>query len=421
MKIKLIMFAFIACVMASISPVMGQSTVPVTFQVDLRIKTAEGVFIPGTDNVTLRGSFMSELGMSGDWFPDEGALVLADADADTIYTHTIDMPDTSVGTTFEFKYAINDAMWEGDPNRSFVLASTAQVLPVELFDRDDEVTINVVNTLNFTADLTGIYGTGIGYFDPDADSLLLMGLDWVGAVVQEGSQRKFVEDPFSPGIYHTTMIIKGVEGDSTKWKTKAYPDDHFFNWGWEITSDKWHTIVADGAAVDVPPFVPDVFPIKPALTADVPVLFQVDMTNAINRYTDDPIDPAGLIFVGLKGQNDVLGAWGGDYALSDTTEGTMLVLNDGGTSGDKMASDNIWSLLVTFPAGNSAGPSLYQYAAYYPEADTTNGGIRPLKNEFASGTDHWVNILEGVGTIDLINQFGVYGPSGATVPVTFQV
>lgn len=390
------------------SLVFAQSNIPVTFQVDLTIKTGEGLFIPGTDNVTLRGSFMDETGLrDGDWFPSEGPFVLTDDDADTIYTFTVDLPDSLAGNLYEFKYQINDAIWEGDPNRKFTLVSPETIIPVDYFDRDSVVTMQVVNTLNFTADLTDSYGSGVGYFDPDLHILNLMGLDWVGAIVLEGSERAFVEDPFSPGIFHTTMIIQGVEGDQTKWKCKAEPESDFFNWGWEITPDRWYTIQEDGAVFDVPAFKPAVFPIQPPLTEDVVALFQVNMTNAINYYTEEPIDPASLGFVGVKGQNEVLGAWAGDWFISDTTNGTLLVLNDDGVKGDKVAGDNIWSLFVTFPAGNTGGPSLYKFAAFYPGADTLNGGYRPLDNEM-HGTDHWVNVK--VDSIELYDDFGLLDP-----------
>lgn len=392
-------------ILVSSSLVFAQGNIPVTFQVDLTIKTAEGLFIPGTDNVTVRGSFMDETGLrDGDWFPSEGPFVLSDDDADTIYTLILDMPDSLEGNLYEFKYQINDAIWEGDPNRKFTLVSPETIIPVDYFDRDSVVTVQVVNTLNFTADLTDIYGSGVGYFDPDLHVLNLMGLDWVGAIVLEGSERMFVEDPFSPGIFHTTMIIQGVEGDSTKWKCKAEPESDFFNWGWEITPDRWHIIQEDGAVVDVPIFKPAIFPMQPPLTEDVHALFQVNMTHAVNYYTGESIDPASLIFVGVKGQNEILGAWAGDWLPSDTTNGTLLVLNDDGVKGDRVANDKIWSLLVTFPAGNAGGPSLYKYGAYYPGADTINGGYHPLDNEM-QGTDHWLNVIVGDTTV-LYDDFG---------------
>jgi|GEM_PF-923614 len=412
MKKGMLLMLAVLVTVAFFSVAPSKAAIPVTFQVDMSIKVQEDVFTPGEDNVTLRGDFMSEAGLSGDWFPDEGPYTLADDDQDTVYTVTIDLPDSTDGGEFFYKYAINDATWEDDPNRDFTVSSPETVLPVTLFNRDSVVTVMAINFLNFTADLTDIYGSGDGYFDPDRDSLLVMGLDWVGATV-EGGDRKFTEDAFNPGIFHTTMVIQGVEGDSTKWKSKAYPDEHFFNWGWEITSDKWHVIREDSAEIDIGPFKPDIFPMQPPLAQSQDVLFQVDMTDATNQYTGGSINPDDLIFVGLKGQNEVLGAWGGDWLPSDTTstdttDATMWVLNDNGENGDAVAGDDIWSITITFPEDNAGGPSLYRYSAHYPGADTINNGSQPLYNEFPGGVDHWVNITEEDSTIVVSDDFGVY-------------
>jgi len=393
----------------------AEGTIPVTFQVNLKVKTGEGLFIPGTDNVTIRGSFMDEIGLSGDWFPDEGGVIMADDDADTIYTTTIDMDESYDGTTFEFKYTINETMWEEGDNRRFTVTKPETILPVAWFDHDSVVTLQVINTLNFTADLSDIYGAGEGYFDPDQHELELMGLDWVGAVVvEEGSDRTFVEDPFMPGIFHATMVIQGVEGDSTKWKTKGSPDSCFFNWGWEVTPDRWHTIIEDGSVIDVPAFKPTIFPAQPPLTEDVDILFQVNMTDAHNYYTKEGINPNELSFVGIKGQNEALGSWAGDWLPSDTLaeNQSLLVMNDSGINGDKVAGDHIWSLLVTFPKENVGGPSLYKYGACYPGAVDVNEGFHPLDNEM-QGTDHWVNIKVG-GTSELYDDFGLLTPSSTT-------
>lgn len=389
----------------------AQDSVNVTFNVDLRVKVAEDLFIPGTDGVSIRGSFMDEVGYDGDWFPSEGAFWLTDADGDTVYSLTLAFDTSYVGTLFEFKYQINDAIWEGDPNRNFTLEAADMDLPVVLFDRDSVVTVQVTNTLNFTVDLSEIYGSGSGYFDPDADEMTLQGLDWVGATVIDSlSERVFTEDPFSPGIYHTTMVIKGVEGDETKWKCKANPEDHFYNWGWEITPDYWYTIKEDGYVADIPSFTPNIFPVQDPLTSEVTVLFQVDVTNAVNFYTEESIEPSTIEWVGLKGQNSVLGSWGGDWLPSDTvstdsTSRTLHVLLDDGTNGDKAAGDNIYSALITFPVGNDGGPGLYKYAAYYPGADTLNGGYHPLDNEM-QGTDHWINIKID-GPTEVLDKFGL--------------
>ena len=254
----------------------------------------------------------------------------------------------------------------------------------------------VENEIYFTADLTDIIGTGIGFFDPLEDQLDLMGLDWVGAsVVEDASERRFEEDPFNPGIYFTIMTIRGEKGDSTKWKCKAEPEDHFFNWGWEISPDYWYTIQEDGHIAEIT-LKPNIFPVQPAIEEAVTVLFQVDMNQAVNFYTQDDIYPEDVEWVGLKGQNSVLGSWAGSWVPEDTLEAakTLHVLRDNGANGDKVAGDYIFSALIEFPAGNEGGPGLFKYGAYYEGALDVNNGQNPLDNEM-HGTDHWINIKVG--------------------------
>ncbi len=265
----------------------------------------------------------------------------------------------------------------------------------------------VINEIYFTADLADIYGTGLGFFDPAEDVMDLMGLDWVGAtVLADESQRRFVEDPFNPGIFTAYMVIQGFEGDSTKWKCKAEPEDHFFNWGWEISPDYWYTIQEDGHIAEIE-LKPNIFPVQPAIEQAVTVLFQVDMNRAVNYYTGDDIYPEDIEWVGLKGQNSILGSWAGSWLPSDTLSApkTLHVLRDNGTNGDKVAGDYIFSTLIEFPAGNEGGPGLFKYGAYYEGALEVNNGQNPLDNEM-HGTDHWINIKVG-GQTEILNRFGV--------------
>ncbi len=388
--------------MLLLSSVLVAQNVPVTFQVDLRIKTHETLFNPATDSVTMHGDFMTDAGLGSNWFPNY--LVLKSAKNDTIYSVTLQMPAAKAGTTYHYKFTMNDNAWEGDPNREFVLTSgTSQVLPVVIFDRDSVVNVPVTNTLNFTADLKSMYGAGLGYFDAGTDSLLLMGLDWTGATVVSG-KRKFTENLFKPGSFTTSMVIKGFKGDSTKWKTKAYPDEHFANTGWEITPDKWYTLQANGTVATIAAFVPDIFPLKKPTTLDVKVLYQVNMKAAKNRYNGKAIDPKSLTLVGLKGQAAAIGAWVGDWTVADTTAKTLVPLNDKGLNGDKTAGDDVWSTTVTFPKGDKGGPYLYKYGAFYPGSDTLNASFHPGDNEMQDGFNHFFNLID-VAKIEISDYF----------------
>ena len=378
--------------------------IPITFSVRLNVQTRDGNFSPDTDHIYIRGNFQTSVGDASDW--SGTTFEATDANKDTVYSLVINFPDSLDGKTFQYKFVINDGGWESfEPPRTLVVKSPSMVLPTVYYNNDSVVVIPVVNTIDYTADLTSIYGTGKGYFDPDQDSVRLEGLDWVGAKVL-GGIRKMQEDPFHPGIFTTSMMIRGNQGDSTKWKLKAYPDSNFFNGGWEISNDKWTKIGPDSSTTTIAKFVPDIFPVKPALTSNAQVLFQVDMNGAVNKYTSQIIDPKNLLFVGIKGQNSVLGSWAGDWLPSDTSAGNLLVMNDSGINGDKVAGDGIWSLLVTFPAGNDGGPGLYKYGMFYAGEDTVNGGYHPMDNEFVDGSvNHYVNVA--VGPVVVVNdKFG---------------
>ncbi len=389
-------------------PLAAQTTIPVTFQVDMSIKAKETLFNPASDTVTLVGDFLTDAGLGNNWFPAV-TVAMSDSNNDSIYTYTANLPSSKAGTVYNYKFTINGKTWEGDPNRQFTLTSPSMVLPVVWFNRDSVLRVVAVNTLNFTVDMTTIYGTGKGHFDPNTDSLQIMGLDWTGATVV-GGVRKLTEDPFQPGIYHTQMQIKGFVGDSTSFKVKAYPDSLFANTGWEYTPNRWYTIQNDGTTADIPSFIPYIIPTLIAATAsDLKILFQVDMSHAVNRYDSVAIDPSSLEFVGVKGQHSVMGAWVGDWLPTDTSASpqNLLVLNDSGKNGDKVAGDNIWSITVTIPKGDQGGPYLYKYGAFYPGYDTLNNGFHPGDNEMMHDDwNHWFIVSDSVTSMDIMDVFG---------------
>lgn len=405
MKKIFLLFTFILY-----SITLAQTSIPVTFKVKMNIQKEEGNFNPSTDAVYVRGNFQKAVGDTTDW--GGTTFTTSDPDGDMIYEIVINFPESTSGSSYQYKFVINDGGWEPfEPPRAITVTPPSMVLPVAYWNNDSVVTKYVYNTLNFTADLSEIYGTGEGFFDPEQDSVIIQGLTWNSTVSLVEGQRKMVEDPFSPAIFTTTLKIRAVEGDSTDWKAKAFPDGRFFNWGWEVQNSRRYHIIQDGAEANVPVFKVDIYPMKPALTQDVTALFQVDINGAVNRYNDKPIDLSKILFVGVKGQNSVLGSWGGGWVPDDTLESnrTLWPLNDSGKNGDKVAGDNIWSRQIVFPAGNTGGPSLFKYGIYYTgvEGDAPAGNS-PMDNEFDSG-DHSINIKD-LPNIEILNKFGTYSP-----------
>jgi hypothetical protein len=103
--------------------------VPVTFQLDLQSRIDNLEFTPGTDRIVVRGNF-------NDW--SGSSVVLAPTEAGSpIYTATTEVTN-QVGSTVEFKFVqVRDGtadIWENDPNRAFIMPSTATELPVSYFN-----------------------------------------------------------------------------------------------------------------------------------------------------------------------------------------------------------------------------------------------------------------------------------------------
>ena len=385
---KLLILALIILVSAFSFP----QNINVTFQVDMSIVIFEGLF-PAGANVVVRGNFQTDAGdPNGLW--QGNMFQLSDTDDDSIYTGTFQIPSNFVGNNYIFKYVIVNPPagdnWESINNRPFTLTSPATVIPVVWFN-DDGIYVppfEVANTLNFTADISSILGVGIGgAFDPNQDSLLVMGLDWDNLGKNVVGNRKMVNDNILPGIYTTTLTVTsgsaapyGV-GDSTKWRFKAYPDSRFQNNGWETGSDRWHIYEADGSTLTLPTILPIILPNFPPTQTDVDFTLYVDMTDAINRYNGLPIPLDELEFVGVRGTADFLGSLeGGCWCADDTLTGHMKVLTNIG--------NQIWSYHTTVPAGTMTGRYQFRLGAMYPGADTVNGGLSYLNNEFPLGVNH---------------------------------
>jgi len=368
------------------------------------VVAAEGGFEVGTDLLVIRGDFQDELGdPGGDWQGDMFALT--ETQPDTIYTITLDFPGTEIDSSFEFKFVISPDNWEAADNRPFTVMAGAQTLPTFWYNNDSvyNVVAQVTNTLNFTADISGILDLGAGgAFDGAQDSLQVMGLDWDGFGQDVVGNRTMVVDPFNAGLYTTTLTVTSgagfTEGDSTKWKFKAWPGERFSGDGWESGEDRWHFYQMDGATIDLPTIVPRILPLFDTLANDINVTFNVDMSDPVNQYNGEHIDPSTLEFVGMRGGADFLGDWsaGGNWVPDDTTTGLMKVLTDMG--------NNIWSRTAFLPGGTQGGGFFeYKFAMMYPGADTVNGGSSPLDNEGGFGINH--NFILAAGPDIVLNKF----------------
>jgi len=159
--------------------VVSAYSIPVTFQVDMTIPLAAGTFTPSNgDTVSVAGTFQSP----NQW--TAGICVLTNNPAATnsnVFSGTF-IDQNQPGTGEQYKFQINpagnanDANWESIANRAFLLASSAQILPVVTWNNQD---INDVllqaTTVTFTVNMTNavdIYGFP---FDPSADAVVVNG------------------------------------------------------------------------------------------------------------------------------------------------------------------------------------------------------------------------------------------------------
>lgn len=396
----------------------------VTFSVDMGVQAFENSFDPATDHVWVRGDFQSDAGdPNGNW---QGNLFeLTDTDGDTVYTITVTFPLSSKDKQYNYKFVKSPDNWESDPpngpgNRLVTINAANINIPKAWFNNDKTYTViaEVTNTINFTADITDIIGIGAGgAYDPAVDSLMVEGLDWdnLGKDVV-GNRRLMAENPFAQGILTTSLTFtsgsaapNGV-GDSTKWKFQAFPNNRFGNNGWETGGDRWYYYQAEGTTTDFPTIVPRIYPLFGALTNDVPLEFNLDVTGAKNRYNGEAIPADQIEFVGLRGGADFLGNWNsGTWTPADTTTGLMKVLTK--------VSETMWKYNTIVPAGTNAGAFEYKFAAMYPDADTVNGGSSPLDNEGGFGTNHLLLLSDNPDGFVLHNTFGVFGTPDDVKPI----
>jgi hypothetical protein len=424
MKKSLLVLVF--AILSTISFAQVTNTFNFTADLSAIIGTGAGKFDPAQDSIRVMGLDWDGLGVL-----IQGNRTMVRQGTTAIYkTSLVVQKTTSDSTKWKFK-AYPDARfqnsgWETGSDRwvNFGANGATIELPTIVPSILPTVVTNVVNTINFTADISGILLSGAGgAFDPAQDSILVMGLDWDGGTNVTGN-RRMVQDPFSPGIFRTTLSVQKT-GDSTKWKFKAYPDARFSNGGWETGQDNWYLYGPNGTVANINA-VPRIYPLGAPLTAPLDIFFRVDMNGAKNRYNNQAIPLTSLQFVGMRGGAEWLGSWssGGNWLPTDTTGGFMKVLNDNGVNGDLTAGDKIWSRKVTVPAGTAGGFFEYKYAAMYPGADTINGGSSPLDNEGGFGVNHGLFVKDGPAIIRN-DKFGVFTTDirqiDSNIPQDFQL
>ena len=502
------LYTFFTVILVTVA--LNSQTIPVTIRVNMGARVYNNLWDPAKDSITIRGDFQVDAGDATNW--GGFAFKMAGSLTDTIYSVTIKLPVSRIGTTYNYKYVIGPETWEGADNRLFTLSNTAMELPSYWFNNDsthnkipfvtnifnfyadvsnligtsnllldsdtdsllvvgldwdghgtvvsgnrkmssvgkrlytttmvvkgmlgdscgwkfkacpDSRFVNngyevggnrnlpfqkdgavvdlpvlvphlfdgptstsyVINNFKFNADISPILGSGVGYFDPTQDTLIVSGLDSDSLGIILGGNRVLVADSFVVGLYSTTIKMVGVYGDSCKWKFKANPGSHFINNGYESTDDRWLVFQTAGSSVTLPEIVPSIKYLMPGLTIEKNILFTCKM---MTRYPANnakngrriPID--SILWIGVKGAVPALGSWGGNWTEADTAQPnpTMFKLTDDGLKGDKIAGDKVFSTIITFPVGTITGKIEFKYCAFYPAALSDGGEDTPLNNEY---------------------------------------
>jgi len=355
----------------------------VTFYADMSKMLADG-FNPETDSIRIQGLVWDDPGTTYTGNP----IFVPDESDPTLYKTTLEISSGAVlgvGDSLRWKFftwpdaKIIGGSWEGGfgdyDGYPYVIREDGAVVDLE---PETPNFVYVVfglgpqNTFHIMADVTDFVGTGVGYFDPTIDQLVVEGFVWEGMASVVSGERVMQQNPLLPGfILETTMVLEldtaYAVGDSLRWKFHVKPDERWGNSGWEVGVGYYTVFQEDGATVEIGPLVPKIAPVLGPLEEDAHILFQVDMNdNATNRY-DSSLIPLNLVeFVSVRGSHEVLGSWSGNWTEADTVDPGVPALNDSGVLGDKIAGDNIWSKIVTFPAGVQAGGFTYKYGCYYP-------------------------------------------------------
>lgn len=170
----------------------------VTFNVNMRVKIAKGLFNPAEDSLVVRGTFNNWSG---------NADLLTDADGDTIYTITKNY--LPAGDTTEFKFVIlkdNQDIWESIPNRQLVFPE-GNVTYDFYFDNDSVITAQAQVTFNVNMRVKILKGD----FVPSSDLLVIRGNfnGWSGLDDQ-------LSDPDGDSIYSITKTFN--VGDNLEFK-----------------------------------------------------------------------------------------------------------------------------------------------------------------------------------------------------------
>jgi len=166
----------------------------VTFQVNMSVQTAAGVFDPVNGPLVVAGSF-------NNW--DTTSWQLAPSLANTnIWVGTFAITN-NVGTPETFKYVMNGGTWETSANRMFAMTNIDQTLAVVYFNNESSLPTDIPLTFSVNMgvqEALGNFNPGNGDYVEARGSFLTSGTTWIGGFT-------LTNDPVnSPLIFTGTYV-----------------------------------------------------------------------------------------------------------------------------------------------------------------------------------------------------------------------
>lgn len=176
--------------------------VPVTFQVNMRVKMLEGSFNPGGGDIVRVAGNINDWGNSLD--------TLRDADNDSIYTKTLSLAEGRE-VLYKFLKTNNGSLgWEDGNNRIHIVPVGGGPIPTVYFDNDSLVSVPVSANILYHTDMRAF--EQLGWFNPAVDSMQMRGSPngWGGASMEP--------DPLAPGTYFLVVPYSGFSFDMIPYK-----------------------------------------------------------------------------------------------------------------------------------------------------------------------------------------------------------
>ena len=211
-----------------------QNHAPITFQVDMSIQIAMGAFNPNTGTLAVSGDAI-------DNWANAGTHLLAPTPTNNaLWTGTFNVTNNP-GATVLFKF-IKDGEWETTPNRSFVMSTNAQTLPVVFFNNLTNLAVPIPVTFSVNlgvAQARGWFNPGGGDFVEARGSFLTgPGGVWLGGFALTNS-------PANPIVYSGTYTTTNAAGGTLVYQFVINGST------WETTGNR-NYVHADTNAVVLP-------------------------------------------------------------------------------------------------------------------------------------------------------------------------